>query len=189
MEQGFAKLKTVAVAAFGALSAWLGWLAVPVVLLVVCNVLDYVTGIIAAPARGQKRSSVRGFAGIVKKIGMWVLVGIGVMMDILLAYLTETMGMTLPVSFAVGCLVCVWLLANEMVSVVENIDAMGVKVPFLLSLVKWVRQSGEKKLGDAVKDLPDKDKLEGKPDGGDAVEAGQEDAKPEAGEQAGNARK
>ena len=126
-----------------ALASYFGALAIPFGLLMVCNVIDYATGVIAAPKRGQQRSSERGFAGIVKKICMWLLVLVGVVVDMLLAFVSGAFGWALPVSFAAACLVCVWLLLNELISIIENLADIGVSVPFLLPLVKWVKKKAE----------------------------------------------
>lgn len=138
-----AKIKTAVVGLLAAAASMLGCLAVPLGLLVLCNIADYITGIIAAPYRGEARNSSRGFAGIVRKVCMWLLVGVGAVLDTLLAYLQQSTGLGLPFSFAVACVVCVWLLVNEMISIVENIDALGVRVPFLMPVIHWLRKKVE----------------------------------------------
>ena len=66
---GFLKTaKAVCVAAFGLLSSWLGVLAIPIYVLVACNIMDYITGLAAAHRRNQKVSSYVGVLGIAKKV-------------------------------------------------------------------------------------------------------------------------
>lgn len=60
-----------------ALSAWLGILYVPALILFACNIIDYVTGICAAGYRKENVSSYRSFRGIAKKICMWLLIAVG----------------------------------------------------------------------------------------------------------------
>lgn len=149
--QVYDKIKTWAVLAFSALTAWLGILALPMGLLVLCNVLDYITGLAAAPARGQKRNSKQGLDGIVKKVCSWLLIVVGMVVDTLLGYLTQTLGWQLPFGFLVAVLVCIWLLANELLSVIENIsDLTGVVPPFLKPLVNWIKGRAE----DSAQDNP-----------------------------------
>ncbi|MDD3428431.1 MAG: phage holin family protein [Oscillospiraceae bacterium] len=143
MKPNLQHAKAAFAAAAGLLTARLGILAVPVYLLAGANVMDYITGLLAAPFRAQVRSSRTGIKGIAKKIAMWLLVAIGIMLDILLAYVAQTLNVGLPVNFALAALVCLWLLANEIISVLENIGDMGVDVPFLMPLVKWVRTQAE----------------------------------------------
>lgn len=78
-----------------ALSAWLGILYVPALILFACNIIDYVTGICAAGYRKENVSSYRSFRGIAKKICMWLLIAVGAMLDILLEYAAENVGISL----------------------------------------------------------------------------------------------
>ena len=50
---GLKKIQAVLVGFFAALTGWLGNLAIPVYVLLACNVIDYITALIAAPKRGQ----------------------------------------------------------------------------------------------------------------------------------------
>ena len=65
----------------GAMNSVFGILALPIALLVTCNMIDYATGILASKYRGQEISSYKGIKGITKKIGMWLLVVVGAIMD------------------------------------------------------------------------------------------------------------
>lgn len=149
MEAYIGKIKAAVIALFGALTGWMGALAVPFGLLVLANIVDYATGLVAAPYRNEPRSSYKGVRGIAKKVCMWLLVGVGVMLDTLLAYCTQSLGWTLPASFLVGCVVAVWLLTNEIISIIENISDIGVEIPpFLVPVVQWVKQKAESTVED-----------------------------------------
>ena len=129
-----------------ALSSWLGLLATPVYILLLLNIIDYATGLAAAPHRGQERSSYKGVQGIVKKICILLLVGIAAIIDWLLMYAAGTLGITLPFTFIIASLAAVWLICNEIISILENIGDIGAPLPpFLMKLVQWVKQSAEKK--------------------------------------------
>ena len=156
------KLKATFIAVFTALSAWLGILAVPVLTLVTLNVIDYGTGLAAAKYRDQKISSYKGFRGIVKKICMWLLVGIGAIIDMLITYGAEHAGIVLPFGYAVASLVAVWLICNEIISILENMADIGVDYPaFLKRIVDNVRDQVESKAAQA---LPADQAAEGKTD-------------------------
>ena len=45
------KVKATVIAALSVLMSWLGILAIPVLLLVGCNIIDYITGLMAAKFR------------------------------------------------------------------------------------------------------------------------------------------
>lgn len=45
-----------------------------------------------------------------------------------------------------AALVTVWLIANEIISILENIGDIGVESPaFLLPMIQWVKQQAEDK--------------------------------------------
>lgn len=148
MEENLNQTKLFIVGMFGALTSFLGILAIPVYILVSSNVIDYITAIIAAPSRGQTKSSAISFRGIKKKVSMWLLVCVGVLLDQLLIYTSTAIGIALPFNFPIACIVALWLCANEIISILENInDILGEDMPsFLLPLVKNIRSQVEEKI-------------------------------------------
>ena len=168
MEQATA-IKAVFTAIFAFLSALLGDLAVPVLLMVACSVIDYITGLGASPYRKKDEengngsiSSYKSIRGIIKKVCMWLLVVVGAIIDQLLIYTTDKIGITMPFTFLVACIVAIWIICNELISILENLKDMGVKIPaFLTPIVKNIQSQVENKAGSADK-VVNKDKdLEG----------------------------
>lgn len=140
------KIEGIITTLVGALMSALGILAIPVLLLVSCNIIDYVTGLIAAKYREEAVNSYKGIRGIAKKICMWLLVVVGVIVDELLKYASNTVGIILPFTFLVACIVAIWLVCNELISILENINDIGVKLPpFLQPIVKNLKSQVEKK--------------------------------------------
>ena len=140
------KVKFWFISAFGLLSSWLGILAIPFWLLILANVIDYSTGLAAAKYRDKKIDSKIGFRGIAKKICMWLLVGVGAIVDSLITYATQQAGIDLHLGFLVACLVAVWLICNEIISILENIADIGVALPpFLMKIVKNLKSQVESK--------------------------------------------
>lgn len=153
MDNIIGKAKVAAVGLLSVLAARFGILVVPFLLLVFASVLDYVTGLMAASGRGQKVSSRTGLHGIIKKLGLLLLVVVGVIVDAVLAFGADTLGWNLPFSFLVSCIVCLWLLANELISILENIADTGVNIPpFLRPLVEWVKKKCEPEIDKDNKD-------------------------------------
>lgn len=151
------KIKAAFIGVFTALSSWLGILAIPVYLLVLTNVIDYGTGIAAAKYRGQAVNSYVGLRGIAKKICMWLLVVLGATVDVLLAYGAEQAGITLNFGYAVACLVAVWLICNELISILENMKDIGVNLPpFLLRIVDTLKSQVESKADASLPEKTDK---------------------------------
>lgn len=150
------KAKSIIIAFFATLTSLLGNLAIPVYLLVAFNIVDYLTGILAAKNRGQVVSSYYGFIGIAKKVCMYLLVGVGVGVDVLLKYIVESLGLPIVLPFIVGCIVAVWLVLNEIISILENLNDIGVPMPpFLMPLVERIRGTIEKKGKEMTDDIPD----------------------------------
>lgn len=138
------KIKVAFVAVFTALNGFLGTLAVPFYMLVVTNMIDYGTGICAAVCRGEKVSSAKGFKGIAKKVCMWLLVLVGMITDYIVVSMGQTMHIQLDFGFVVAAAVVFWLLANELISILENIADIGVPMPaFLMKAVELVKEKAE----------------------------------------------
>lgn len=140
------KIKATVIAVVSALMGWLGILAVPVFLLLGCNLIDYGTGLAAAKYRNDGISSYKSIRGITKKVCQWLLIVVGVWVDILINYAVECAGIEITIPFIVGTVVAVWLVVNEIISILENMIDIGVTMPpFLLPLVRYIREQTESK--------------------------------------------
>ena len=140
------KLKIGIVSFFAVITSWLGTLALPVYILVACNVIDYITGITAACVRKEQVSSYKGIVGIAKKVFMYLLILVGVFVDLMLQYMFKNLNIPIALPFIVGCIVACWLVLNEMLSILENLNDIGVPMPPFL-----IRGTVEKK-GEDIKD-------------------------------------
>ena len=140
------KIKEIFIAVGTLLSSWLGILYVPVLILVCCNVIDYATGLVAAKYREESVNSYKSIKGIAKKICMWLLVAVGAMLDWLLSYAADTVGISIGLNFVVASVAAVWLIANEIISILENIKDIGAPLPpFLMRLAENVKSQAEKR--------------------------------------------
>lgn len=86
--------------------------------LIVFMVLDYLTGVLHAYLIGQLSSEV-GFKGLVKKCMILVVLIIGVMLDRILGAGT----------WVFRTLVCYFYIANEGISLLENVGNIGIPIP------------------------------------------------------------
>jgi len=125
-------IKGVIASIMGVLNSIFGILAIPIVLLVVCNIVDYATGILASKFRGQQISSYKGIRGITKKIAMWLLVVVGAIFDILLEYSVVQFGFGYPFNFVIAAIVAIWIVVNELISILENLKDMEAPIPAFL---------------------------------------------------------
>jgi toxin secretion/phage lysis holin len=85
--------------------------------LVIAISLDYVSGVIKAYSTKTLSSKI-GFRGLVKKVGLLIVVMIGVIVD----RVTGETG-------AVRTLVIYYFVANEGLSIIENLGVAGVPIP------------------------------------------------------------
>lgn len=144
MQENLNEIKMLVITVFATLTSWLGVLAIPVYILVSSNIIDYITALYASKNRGQKIESNIGIKGIFKKVCMWLLIIVGVLLDQLLIYL----GITLPFDFLIASTVALWLCTNEIISILENIsDILGEDMPsFLLPIVKNIKKQVQDKI-------------------------------------------
>ena len=114
--------------ALTALGGWLGWLLGGfdglALALVVFVSIDYITGLMAAFIK-KKLSSEIGAKGIFKKILIFVLVGIGHIID------SQVLGS----GSAIRTAVIFFYLSNEGISILENVAFIGVPIPEKLKAV------------------------------------------------------
>ena len=103
-------------------------------------------GILAVPYRMETVSSYKGIRGIIKKVCQWLLVLVGAWIDMLINYAIECAGIEFTLPFVVATIVAVWLVVNEIISILENMLDIGVHMPpFLLPIVKYIRKQVEDK--------------------------------------------
>ena len=92
----------------------------------------------------NQKNSYKSIRGIFKKVSMWLLVVVGAIIDEMLLYASTSIGWKSPVTFLVACVVAMWLICNEIISILENIQDMGVNIPaFMQPLVKHIRSQVE----------------------------------------------
>lgn len=138
-------LQAVLTAAFTALTVYLNALIVPVLVLLIFIILDYSTGMINA-WKNKILSSKIGVDGIIKKVGYMVLVVVAMGVDYLIFSGLTAAGIVVPCDLWFGMLVTIWLIINEMISILENLSKIGVPVPkFLITIIEKLKISTEKK--------------------------------------------
>lgn len=110
-----------------------GILYIPVLLMIACNVIDWITGVWAEKYRKTGGiSSYKSIWGITKKICQWILVLVGALMDMLLKYSATTIRFTMTFTFMIACIVAIWIICNEIISILENMIDIGAPILPLL---------------------------------------------------------
>lgn len=78
---------------------------------------------------------------------MWLLIAVGAMLDILLEYAAKNVGISLGGEYIAGSLAAVWLIANEVISILENIRDIGTPLPpFLMTIAGNIKGKAEDKI-------------------------------------------
>ena len=138
-------LQAVLTAAITAFAVYFNALAVPLVVLIVMMVIDYISGMSAAWREGTL-SSKKGIDGIVKKVGYMALVAVAMGVDYLIFTGFSAVNVSVGFDMLFGILVAVWLIINEMISILENLSRLGVPIPqFLTKVVRRLKISAEGK--------------------------------------------
>jgi toxin secretion/phage lysis holin len=137
-------LKTTAAVLGAGLVSYLGTLAVPMLVLLGVMLLDYITGMIKAYIRAELNSKF-GIKGILKKLCYMVMVAVGAAVDYLLRGALVQAGIDLHIKLFCSLLVAIWLIINELISVMENLAAIGVPgFPRLSKLLERLKNTVSK---------------------------------------------
>ena len=137
-------IKGIVVGIGAFLSAKLGLLYMVIPLLLVCMIIDYLTGMLAAK-KEQKISSKVGRWGIVKKLMYMIEVAVGVIVDWTIINVASNLGIRVPTATFFGLLVAIWIIFNELVSILENLTRLETPMPtFLINIVKNFKVTVEK---------------------------------------------
>lgn len=140
-------LKAIFVAAAGALWAYFSELIVPLAALTVVVVIDYLTGMGKAWVKGELCSKI-GLKGAAKKVGYYVMVAVAMEIDFFIRYELTELGIAYEIDFMLSAMLIVWLAINECISILENLDAIGVPVPsWLMAVIKKLKTKTEEKAG------------------------------------------
>ncbi len=167
----------------GAIASFFTGLPPIVWVLLAVMTIDYITGILCAMMNKSTKtpngglSSSAAFKGLIKK-------GIILLIVLLAALLDRVISMSAGITFeAVAGATCLWFIASEGMSIVENAANMGIPIPAVLrrvlEIMKEKGNNGEQGSAPAVP-VPEEteDGLEPQPDV--EADAGQDpDAEPE----------
>ena len=126
------KIKILIAVMGGLLADVLGGWDIMLKTLIILVVVDYVTGVLAAIYK-RKLSSAIGYKGIIKKTGIFAIVLVAAMMDKCFS------------SELIRNVTIVFYIANEGISVLENVGKTGVKYPKKLKQILEQLKDGEKK--------------------------------------------
>lgn len=129
------------------------------IILLFMFVADFITGTSASGVEKANKvpdsglESKKGAIGIFKKVAYVMAICLGMAVDLLVYVLTDFFDITLPLPTKMffGTLVCLWFILNEMLSVIENIERIGVDMPlWLTAFVTLLKNKVDKKAEDEI---------------------------------------
>lgn len=128
-------LQALFAGAVEALAEYFNVLLIPIVVLVAVMLIDYITGMAGAAYTGEINSRV-GVIGIVKKVCYLALVAVGIVVDYLITTALVQIGLSIQINYCFGMIVTIWLIINELISILENLGELNVPLPhFLVNIV------------------------------------------------------
>ena len=101
------------------------------VLFLLFNVIDFITGWMKARMI-KKENSIKGFKGVIKKLGYWLIILVSFSTSVLFIEIGEVLKIDLSITTMLGWFVLASLAINEIRSIIENIVECGYKVPQIL---------------------------------------------------------
>ena len=125
--------------AVGALAAYFNVLLIPLAVLMGAMLIDYITGMAGAACTGENNSRV-GVTGIIKKAGYLALVAVGMVVDYLINSALVNIGINFRIYYCFGMIITIWLIINELISILENLGELKIPLPkFLVNTIKSLK--------------------------------------------------
>lgn len=94
-------------------------------ILIILMICDYISGVLTALYKKQFQSSI-GYKGIIKKMGMIICITVAKQIDSLNIYDGE---------IVVRSVVLLFFSVNEMLSIVENLNKIGITIPNIITKI------------------------------------------------------
>lgn len=143
------ELKAVIATALTGLLAYFKIIAVPILVLFVFMILDYITGISAAWVKCEL-SSAADIRGIIKKVMHFALIAVGIGADWVVNFGLSAIDVPFEYRYLLGLFITVWLIINELLSILENIGEInGNAYPeFLKKLLSHIKSVMDKSTED-----------------------------------------
>ena len=138
-------LQALFAGAVGALAAYFNVLLIPLAVLMGAMLIDCITGMAGAAYTGEINSRV-GVIGIVKKVCYLALVAVGIVVDYLITTALVQIGLSIQINYCFGMIVTIWLIINELISILENLGELNIPLPkFLVDMIKSLKNKVEDK--------------------------------------------
>ena len=142
MKENFLQILFATVA--GAIVAYLNVLLVPIIVLIIVMLIDYLSGMAQAYVSHTLNSRI-GVVGILKKVGYLATVAVAIIADYIISEALMLLGTDIKLSYYIGLVVTIWFIINELISILENLAEIGTPIPkFLTKIIKRLKVTVEK---------------------------------------------
>ena len=115
-----------------------------VFLLIAFECGDYITGIIAA-CKQRGLNSREALWGFVKKLCYFILICVAFGVDYFVGEIAVSIGLDIDVPAFFGMLSVCYLISTEGISILENLNELGINVPLLSKFIQIVRKKIDEK--------------------------------------------
>ena len=126
------EIKAAVTAVVAIVTSLLGWTGIAVIILLICIVLDYITGSWAAKTHGEWSSKIAR-EGLWHKLGEVVALCVAALCDIALQVVLSSTAAAIFGSVSshgwVTLIVAVWYIFTELGSILENAAKLGAPIP------------------------------------------------------------
>ena len=132
-----------------------GLLFAAIVLLTILMVTDYISGMLASKKEALDHpndkqygwNSKKSLIGIYKKASYIFIILVAVSTDYIIYKFSAEIGIKFEHKTIFGLLVSIWLIMNELISILENAGRMGARLPeFLQRVLTELQSSIDKKV-------------------------------------------
>lgn len=125
------------------LSIYFKKLLAPLIIMLIAMAIDYITGLIKAYMQ-KELSSKKGMIGILKKFAYILVVVVGIIADYLCKLFIAEFDINFTFTIPIALLLAIWLTINELISILENLNAINVPMPkFLQTLISKLKNTVE----------------------------------------------
>lgn len=121
-------------------------ISTPLILLLLTNIIDIITGIWKSLYLKKKISGRKMLWGIIKKISMYLIIICGFIIDSLISYTVENFGISMSTNSIVGSLLGIWLVLDELLSILCNLALLKIPIPnFFYKFIKNLQEKIDEK--------------------------------------------
>ena len=136
------KFKFALVAFFSIIVSYYNNLYLPIIILILSNILDILTGIFKSLYIKNKFTLSKFIWGFIRKLCMYFLIFIGICIDIVIVYTVENLKLSIPYNNLFSGLICVWLILDENLSILRNLVVLEIPMPnFLISIITKLKST------------------------------------------------